>query len=293
MHTDQALLSPLAPPDTFWVWHFCRSPRCRPRCARPSGHTFGAHRRSPQCPTLSARQQGSLCARRALSLHLVGLPASVCCPHSAVLATQEKRHTETHHDGSISVFSVCETPRGTCLRRIYARRPCAHAPVACQLAWRLRGHLPLARHHRASHPQWCAEAHGRGRSGSTFLPVQRVDWQHQQNSVTTLPSVTECSSNRGAEQGDVPGTIQSALVLGSAREAHMHAHITSPFAQQGACDGWHVDDGQAFARCALFDAWLRTLDKALVSLGATRCRVTASSRALRACCAHLTRCTFS
>ena len=48
-----------------------------------------------------------------------------------------------------------------------------------------------------------------------------TEWQHQSNSVTTLPSSCEFSTDRGAEQGDVLGTIQSVLVLGDARESHL------------------------------------------------------------------------
>ena len=76
-----------------------------------------------------------------------------------------------------------------------------------------------------------------------------TEWQHQSDSVTTLPSGREFSTDRGAEQGDVLGTIQSALVLGDARD---------------------VDDGQCFVRPMLFDRWLRALDSALASFGATR-----------------------
>ena len=74
---------------------------------------------------------------------------------------------------------------------------------------------------------------------------------------------------------DVLGTIQSALDLGSAREAQMQAHLSS-------CDEWHVVDGQVFLRPALFDAWLRTLDSALASFGA----LPRDSWPLHACCAH-------
>ena len=54
-----------------------------------------------------------------------------------------------------------------------------------------------------------------------------TEWQHQSNSVTTLPSGCEFSTDRGAEQGDVLGTIQSALVLGDARESHLQDFLSS------------------------------------------------------------------
>ena len=100
-----------------------------------------------------------------------------------------------------------------------------------------------------------------------------TEWQHQSDSVTTLPSGREFSTDRGAEQGDVLGTIQSALVLGDARESHLRDFLSTPFEQKGVCDEWFVDDGQCFVRPMLFDRWLRALDSALASFGATRGRI--------------------
>ena len=100
-----------------------------------------------------------------------------------------------------------------------------------------------------------------------------TEWQHQSDSVTTLPSGREFSTDRGAEQGDVLGTIQSALVLGDARASHLQDFLSSPFEQKGVCDEWFVDDGQCFVRPMLFDRWLRALDSALASFGATRGRI--------------------
>ena len=100
-----------------------------------------------------------------------------------------------------------------------------------------------------------------------------TEWQHQSNSVTTLPSGCEFSTDRGAEQGDVLGTIQSALVLGDARASHLQDFLSSPFEQKGVCDEWFVDDGQCFVRPMLFDRWLRALDSALAPFGATRGRI--------------------
>ena len=100
-----------------------------------------------------------------------------------------------------------------------------------------------------------------------------TEWQHQSDSVTTLPSGREFSTDRGAEQGDVLGTIQSALVLGDASESHLQDFLSTPFEQKGVCDEWFVDDGQCFVRPMLFDRWLRALDSALASFGATRGRI--------------------
>ena len=50
----------------------------------------------------------------------------------------------------------------------------------------------------------------------------------------TLPSGRAFSTDRGAEQGDVLGTIQFALVLGDARETHMQDFLSTPFEQRRA-----------------------------------------------------------
>ena len=44
------------------------------------------------------------------------------------------------------------------------------------------------------------------------------------------------------------GTIQSALVLGQARDAHLGEFLSNPFQDKGVCDEWFVDDGQVFVR---------------------------------------------
>ena len=100
-----------------------------------------------------------------------------------------------------------------------------------------------------------------------------TEWQHQADSVTTLPSGRVFPTDRRAEQGDVLGTIQSALVLGEARESRMQDFLSTPFEQKGVCDEWFVDDGHCFVWPMLFDRWLRALDSALASCGATRGRI--------------------
>ena len=71
---------------------------------------------------------------------------------------------------------------------------------------------------------------------------------------------------------DVPGTIQSALVLGSARQAHTQGHLSSPCAPNVACDEWYVGDGQlrlmfGFARWTV--PWLRLAPRVAAVLMAT------------------------
>ena len=58
-----------------------------------------------------------------------------------------------------------------------------------------------------------------------------------------------------------------------ARESHLQDFLSTPFEQKGVCDEWCVDDGQCLVRPMLFDRWLRALDSALASFGATRGRI--------------------
>ena len=53
-------------------------------------------------------------------------------------------------------------------------------------------------------------------------------------------------------RGDVLGTIQSSLVLGDARGAHLREFFSSPLEDKGVCDEWFVDDGQVFGRLLSF-----------------------------------------
>ena len=97
-----------------------------------------------------------------------------------------------------------------------------------------------------------------------------TEWQHQADSVTTLPTGASFATNWVVEQGDVLGTIQSALVLGQARAAHLGEFLSSSIENKGVCDDWFVDDGQVFVRPFQFDPFLRALDGALATFGATR-----------------------
>ena len=94
-------------------------------------------------------------------------------------------------------------------------------------------------------------------------------WQHKSTSVTMLPSGVEFETNRGAEQGDVLGTIQSALSLGSARATHFATSALNRTSYEGACDEWYIDDGQLVIRPHLLDPWLRSFDAAISTYGAT------------------------
>ena len=95
-----------------------------------------------------------------------------------------------------------------------------------------------------------------------------TSWHHLQPSTTVLPSGAEFSTDRGAEQGDVLGSIQSALTLGVARQHFASTNGSAVYA--GACDEWYIDDGQAFVKPHLFDTWLRSVDTAFRTFGATR-----------------------
>ena len=65
------------------------------------------------------------------------------------------------------------------------------------------------------------------------------------------------------------GTIQSALVLGQVRDARLGEFLSNPLEDKGACEEWFVDDGQVFGRPFQFDPFLRALDGALATFGAT------------------------
>ena len=65
------------------------------------------------------------------------------------------------------------------------------------------------------------------------------------------------------------GSIQSALALGVARQQHF-ASTDDTTVYAGAYDEWYIDDGQAFVKPHLFDTWLRSVDIAFRTFGATR-----------------------
>ena len=89
-----------------------------------------------------------------------------------------------------------------------------------------------------------------------------TEWQHQ-STPSLLPTEATFATNRGTEQGDVLGTIQSALVLGDARHTHLRDFLSSLRKAKVVCDEGFVDDGQVFVRPWSFDGWLRALDAAL------------------------------
>ena len=78
------------------------------------------------------------------------------------------------------------------------------------------------------------------------------------------------------------GTMQSALVLGQARDAHPGEFLSNPTEDKGVRDEWFVDDGQVFVRPFQFDPFLRALDRALATFGATQVRCTRQRQELRA-----------
>ena len=84
------------------------------------------------------------------------------------------------------------------------------------------------------------------------------------------PTGATFATNRGADQSGVLGTIQSDLVSSDALDTHLRDSLSSPLKSKGVCDEWFVDDGQVFVRPWSFDKWLRALDAALASFGATR-----------------------
>ena len=78
----------------------------------------------------------------------------------------------------------------------------------------------------------------------------RTEWQHQTDSVTSLPTGITFAASRGAGLGDVLGTMRCALVLGDVRDVPLHEFLSSPLEAKGVCDEWFVD-GRASLRPAL------------------------------------------
>ena len=91
------------------------------------------------------------------------------------------------------------------------------------------------------------------------LEPGRTERQHQGESVTSLPTEATFATNRGTEQGDVLGTIQSALVLGQAREAHLgSSSSTSSRPRASATNGSSMTGKCSFVPFH-FDPFLRAL----------------------------------
>ena len=59
-------------------------------------------------------------------------------------------------------------------------------------------------------------------------------------------------------------------MVGQARASHLGEFLSNPTEHNGVCDEWFVDDGQVFVRPFQFDPFLRALDGAFATFGATR-----------------------
>ena len=78
------------------------------------------------------------------------------------------------------------------------------------------------------------------------------------------------SAYRGAEHGYVFDTAQKAVASGSARAARTREQLSTPLVEQSVCDNVFADDGEVFVRSTLLESWLRALERAIATLGATR-----------------------
>ncbi len=109
--------------------------------------------------------------------------------------------------------------------------------------------------------------------------AQWTRWQQEQPSVTVLPSGEEFATDRGAEQGDALGTVQSCLTLAAERTPAISAQTQQQLptadglSHVPCCEEWYIDDGQAFVKPQHLDPWLRALDASIARLGSTRGRV--------------------
>jgi len=94
-----------------------------------------------------------------------------------------------------------------------------------------------------------------------------------------LPSGEEFVTDRGAEQGDAFGTVQSCLTLAGERTpaisalAHRQLPAADAVSHVPCCEEWFIDDGQAFVKPQHLDPWLRALDASIARFGGTRVRV--------------------
>ena len=105
----------------------------------------------------------------------------------------------------------------------------------------------------------------------TQAPSKRLapgTWQQRQDPVITpTPAL---GAPTGAPSKDILGTVLSAFVLREARSEHMQEQLSSPFAQRSVCDEWFDEDEQVVVRPALSNSWLRVVDAARSTIGATR-----------------------
>ena len=295
-----------APPD-FWPRHACP---LRPNLAPPLPHRLKAPGTDPSrdYTTMLSLPQAQLALAPSTSLtcstsraefmptrstqrwqpYSVGFPQTLCLLRPGGSRARGFAGSETR------MASRAPSKMGEFLRSAYAKRLVnvaqvhlrsktlqmhqwgVHLPGACEALCHWRGTIEPLVLNGTLEPLADADLDLVNMFGNAEWPAIRAalrthfpeasawtEWQHQADSVTTLPSGRVFPTDRGAEQGDFLGTIQSALVLGEARE-FAHAGLPLHF----------VDDGQCFVRPMLFDRWLRALDSALASCGATRGRIT-------------------
>ena len=73
-----------------------------------------------------------------------------------------------------------------------------------------------------------------------------IAWQQHKPSTVVLPSGDQLDVDRGAEQGEPLGALQTAVMIGSA-SAETHAGSTADSAvdarERAAVDHWFIDDG--------------------------------------------------
>ena len=87
---------------------------------------------------------------------------------------------------------------------------------------------------------------------------------------TLLAAQEEERQTASFQDGRAPAfSLRQELVMGDARHAHLGELPSSLLEAKGVCDEWFVDDGQVFVRPWPFFPWLRALDAALASIGAT------------------------
>jgi len=98
-----------------------------------------------------------------------------------------------------------------------------------------------------------------------------TDWAQSEPVRVFLPSGEIKMLDRGAEQGDPLGSLQSSLVLGRVVE-RTRSRLSE---ERGELDGsfadvWFIDDGQVLIKPQAVDDFLRILDEELAEVGSSR-----------------------
>ena len=97
-------------------------------------------------------------------------------------------------------------------------------------------------------------------------------WSHAEASTVWTPGDRSLLSDRGAEQGDPPGSLQCGVALTGVRDHGAVARRSGPcqlLLARSLFDVWFADDGQGYMRPAMVQEYLHTLDSKSTSTHST------------------------